>query len=340
MHKSFISNNEKSLKIIADIGLTCGGDLKRSLELIDIAGNLGVDAVKFQMINAEELLGDKNVTYTYPTLFDGDVTENMYEMFLRLEFTDDDWVLIKERCDSNSLDLIVTAHVESAVDRLNKLNLSSNKICTWSLNHYRMIRSLAKNGKPLIIDTGTINLEQLIDLEKFYKKNGGGDLIVLFDFHTKNKTEINFLAIKKLISLGFHVGYTPQGREDWLDYMAIGLGTTIIEKRLTLSRGIKENGHWKALEPDEFKEWQKNITECFSALGDEHLKATSQDIEDSKKYYKSAWLLKDVYEGESILESDFEFKRPGIGVGSDKILKEYCNLKYKRAYKKGEMFEG
>lgn len=116
-----------------------------------------------------------------------------------------------------------------------------------------MIEALAKNGKPLIIDTGTIDIDDLEDLRKFYHSSGGGELIILHDFHTSVPEEMNFRAIKTLIEAGYKVGYTPQGRRDWLDYMAVGLGATFVEKRLTLSREIPENGHWKAHDPRTLK---------------------------------------------------------------------------------------
>ena len=59
--------------IIGDIGLTNGGNLERTFKLIDTLCNLGVDAVKFQMIKPDELLGDKKINYTYPTLKKGNI---------------------------------------------------------------------------------------------------------------------------------------------------------------------------------------------------------------------------------------------------------------------------
>jgi len=323
MQKYFKQSGNSGLFIMADLGLTNGGNLNRALELISTASNLGVNAVKFQMIDAAELLGDKTIEYTYPIRSRDNNTENMYEMFLKLEFSDGEWLKIKEHCDTCGVDLVVTSHVESAVERINKLNLPVNKICTWSLNHYRMISALAKNGKPLIIDTGSINLDELLELQDFYSKSGGGEIIILYDFHTENLSEMNFNSITDLISRGFSIGYTPQGRKDWLDYMAVGLGISIVEKRLTLSRDTPENGHFKAHDPKEFKIWMDNIKECYESLGSGVLSPTAQDLSDSKKYYKSAWLKQDVEKGDIIHESLFEYKRPGIGIGSREIYTNY-----------------
>ena len=79
---------------MADLGLTNGGDLDRTFNLIDIAAKMNVDAVKFQMIDPDNLLGDISVEYTYPTLYDGPKTENMYEMFSKLNYTDEQWLKI------------------------------------------------------------------------------------------------------------------------------------------------------------------------------------------------------------------------------------------------------
>lgn len=306
----------KPIYLMADIGLTCGGDYERTIKLIELAGQLGFDAVKLQMLVAEELLGDHKVTYTYPTMSHGNKTENMVEMFKKLEFSDAEWAEITQKISSLSMDPIITCHYEGGVERVNRLNLGVNKICTWSLSHQRMINSLAENGKPLLLDTGTINETQLISLRDRYRDYYNQDIIVLHDFHTNSPTEMNFRAMLRLEELGITFGYTPQGRKDWFDYMAIGLGAKIIEKRLTISRQIPENGHWKAHEPEEMKVWIANVKECVEALGRKEIVPTYQDLEDAKKYYKSAWLANPKKAGDIITDSDIVFKRPGIGISS------------------------
>ena len=333
-----ISHNMENLYLVADLGLTCCGDLKTSLNLIEIASEIGFQAVKFQMLNAEELLGDRAVEYTYPTLVEGPKTERMLDMFKKLEMSRDNWFRIKQECEKVGLELIITCHVQSAVPLINELNLPYNKICTWSINHYHMIKDLAANGKPLIIDTGTINQTELEELRCFYSQHGGGEIIIFFDFHTDDMFEYNFNAIRQLKSLGFIVGYTPQGRKDWLDYMSIGNGATILEKRLTLSRDTPLNGHWKAHEPAELKEWVQNVTECYLGLGNGLLQPTKDDLATSKWAYKSARLVRDVQIEQIISSDDFIFQRPGHGVSSKDILSKYVGKKYKRSYSKGEWF--
>lgn len=324
--------------IMADLGLTNGGDLNRGKELIRIAADLGVDAVKFQMIDAEKLLGDHSIEYTYPTLTQGKRTENMLEMFKGLEFSDLQWAELKATADAAGLDMIITSHYEGAVERINKLDLNVNKICTWSMNHRRMIESLAANGKPLLFDTGTITRYDLLQLEDVYKKAGGGQLVVLHDFHTSVEAEMNFRAFEVYRQLGMVAGYTPQGRSDWLDYMSIGLGASILEKRLTTSRKLPENGHWKAHEPDEFENWLANVRRCERAMGRPVVEPTHTDRIDTARYYKSAFFLVDVKRGDTIRQEHVEFKRPGDGVSSWSFTERFVGHAYTRDWRAGEKF--
>ena len=92
--------------LMEDVGLTCGGDFNRTMQLIDIASKLGFDAVKLQMLVAEELLGDRSVTYTYPTVSGEEKTENMLEMLKILEFSDEQWFEIVGKIKNFILEFI------------------------------------------------------------------------------------------------------------------------------------------------------------------------------------------------------------------------------------------
>ena len=55
------SINEENLPfIIAEAGLNHNGDLEKALEMISIAKNAGVDAVKFQTFITEDFVNDKD----------------------------------------------------------------------------------------------------------------------------------------------------------------------------------------------------------------------------------------------------------------------------------------
>lgn len=306
--------------IMADLGLTNGGDLERTFNLIDVAASMGVDAVKFQMIGPDTLLGDKEVEYTYPTLSDGPKTENMYEMFSKLNYTDDEWIKIAEYVRSKNIEFICTAHTLEAVPLLEKINVNVHKICTWSMTHKRLIQELGKTGKPLMLDTGMFTTQTLARTLNWHSEAGGRGALILHDFHTTNHAQMNFRAIPYMKEFfGFPVGYTPQGRDNDMDYMSIGLGANFLEKRLTVDRAIPQNGHIKALEPDEFLQWIQRVRELESTLGFSTVLPTDDDRSSSKIFFKSLYLNCDVKKGDVITDEMLSARRPGDGISASRI---------------------
>ena len=209
--------------LIADLGLTNGGDLERTFKLIDICAKLKVDAVKFQLLGPDHILGDKKISYTFPTLKNGMIKQNMYKMFKELEFTTEEWFKISNYTKSKNIEFICTSHYVGAVEILEKCNVNVHKICTWSTNHKRLIQTIGKTKKPLLIDTGVLDIKKTDKIFNWHRNLGGRGFLVLHDFHTEEVNEMNFKSIpfiKKRYNCP--VGFTPQGREDKFDFLSIG----------------------------------------------------------------------------------------------------------------------
>jgi sialic acid synthase SpsE len=301
--------------IMADLGLTNGGDIQRTFDLIDIAHEAGVDAVKFQMIGPEYLLGDKEIEYTYPTLKDGPKTENMFSMFSGLSYSEEEWGRIAEYARNKGLEFICTAHFMGAVDILERLEVNIHKICTWSITHKRLVQALGRTGKPFMLDTGMFTAASLQETLGWHSDAGGRGAVILHDFHTTNYDYMNFRSIPYMKEItGFPVGYTPQGRDYDMDFMAIGLGANVLEKRLTVDRAIPQNGHIKALEPQEFMDWMSRVRNLESALGFPAVMPNVDDIATSKWAFKSIYVNRDIPKGTLIRDEMLEGRRPGDGI--------------------------
>jgi N-acetylneuraminate synthase/N,N'-diacetyllegionaminate synthase len=323
--------------IMADLGLTNGGDIQRTFSLIDQAAVMGVDAVKFQMIGPDTLLGDKSVEYTYPTLQDGPQTENMYEMFSKLNYAEAEWAEIAAYVRSKGLEFICTAHTLEAVPILEKLNVNIHKICTWSMTHKRLVQEIGRTGKPLMLDTGMFTTQSLAKTLDWHSEAGGQGAIILHDFHTTNCDQMNFRSIPYMKEhFGFPVGYTPQGRDNDMDYVSIGLGVNILEKRLTVDRSIPQNGHIKALEPNEFSDWIKRVKELERTLGYATVLPTDEDRTSSQTFFKSLYTNCDIKRGDVITDSMFSARRPGTGISPAEI-DQFCGRKVSRDLTKETM---
>ena len=126
INNKYIGDNNP-VYLIADLGLTNGGDIERTFKLIDISSKLKVDAVKFQLIGPEHLLGDKKISYTFPTLSKGRIKQNMFKMFKELEYSNEQWYKISNYAKSKKLEFICTSHFEGAVDILEKCKVNIHK---------------------------------------------------------------------------------------------------------------------------------------------------------------------------------------------------------------------
>lgn len=316
--------------IMADVGLTNGGDIERTMRLIDTAAELGVDAVKFQMIGPETLLGDKSVEYTYPTLKGDPVTENMFEMFKGLSYSEEQWVSIANYTREKGLEFVCTSHYMGAVPILERIGVNIHKICTWSVTHKRLVQEIGKTGKPLMLDTGASTAAELSELFAWHGAAGGRGVVILHDFHTTARNEMNFRAIPYMKrNYAAPVGYTPQGRDSDMDFMAIGLGANILEKRITLDRATPKNGHIKALEPDEFKDWLLRVRELETSLGMPTVLPTKIDLEQTQRYFKSLYSKVDISEGTVFTDEHLEARRPGTGI-SARLVDDVCGRRAAR----------
>ena len=80
--------------------------------------------------------------------------------------------------------------------------------------------------------------------------------------------DVNLNVLKTLrSSFGVNVGYSDHTLGIEVSTAAVALGSTIIEKHITLDRNLPGPDHKASLEPNEFKNLVKNIRNVSIALG-------------------------------------------------------------------------
>lgn len=322
--------------LMADIGLTHDGQLDKALRLIDIAGEAGADAVKIQTVDSNLLMPDRTASYSYQTP-EGQKTETLYQIFCDLWFEEAEVAQIAERVRSHGMEFIATADYENEVDMLERVGVNCHKIDTWSVGHKRLIQKMGRTRKPMMLDTGMNTVASLGELIDVHAMAGGRGVVILHDFRTKDPSEMNFRNIPYLKRhFGFPIGFTPQGRESNFDYMSVGLGADVLEKRLTLDRRTPRNGHGKALEPEEFKAWVSEIRMLEASLGQPGMLAPVVDIEQGNRFLKSLYVQKELKPGDLLEDGMIEARRPGTGVSAMKV-DDFVGRRARRLIKAGTM---
>jgi len=304
--------------IIAETGTTCLGDLNKAIQLIDVCARAGVDAVKFQLIDPTQV---SDSTDTYPVKIDGVVTQvNMKEMFSKLQYSKNEWQKISDYCQEKGMIFFATVDFSEGVDLLEGLSVPCHKLGAWDATYKPLIQKIGSTGKPMMIDLGPPSEKEIENLKKWYLEAGGSAIIFLHDFHTENDVEMNMRAITYLNKTQpWPVGYSSPAHDHDLDFLAMGLGASVIEKRLTLDRTEVAFHAHECLEPDEFITWVERIRHLDRALGKECIAPTTNDLAGSHKFYRSICALTDIKKGEVFSPENLGGKRPGTGVPTERL---------------------
>lgn len=305
------------LFIVAECGVTCNYDMEITKKLIDVVHNSGADAIKLIFWFPEEIMSDRTVTYTYETV-SGLKSENMYKMLDELRFTLEEWREIKDYADEKDVILFATVNSPSGIDYAEALGLEAYKMSSWDFNYTPIWRRIAEIGKPMIIDTGPVNLMELAKAMHVMKNAGNEQSILVHCVHTKEPAQINMRSIpymkKAFNSL---VGYSSNFPTPETDIMAVTLGAVFLENRLTLGRSLPGHHHVISREPKEFAEWVQQMRGVQAALGEYDLKPSQGDLSERKRWFRHIVANQDIPRGTVLSEDMLEGKRPESGISPE-----------------------
>lgn len=323
------------LFIIAEAGVTCNYDMQIAKDLIDAVRDAGADAIKFIFWFPEEIMSDKNVTYTYETVH-GTKSENMYEMLSKLTFTLDQWHELKAYVDNREVIMFSTVNSPSGVEWADAIGLEAYKLSSWDYNYLSLWRTIARLGKPMLIDTGPVDALDVAKVVHLMKSEGNDQHVFLHCFHTNDHSQKNMLSIPYMRqAFNTLVGYSAESGNSDMDIMAVALGASVLEKRLTLSRDLPGHHHLLSLEPKEFEEYVKLMTNVRAALGQYDLVPSQADLDERQKWFRRIVANQHIAKGTTLTADMIEAKRPADGL-SPEFLEFFVGRTTKRGLKENE----
>ena len=139
-----------------------------------------------------------------------------------------------------------------------------------------------------------------------------------------SKKTVNLTAMETIRnSLKVDVGYSDHTEGIEIAIAAAALGARIIEKHITLDKGLRGPDHKASTEPTLFKEMIKSIRNIDQALGNGIKEPSLKEIENRKIVRKSIVAAREIKKGEIFTQNNLIIKRPGVGISPmkwDKIL--------------------
>jgi len=288
--------------VIAEIGINHNGDTDLTKKLIDIAANAGAHAVKFQTRTIPVVYSPQDLQKPRPDIVekglpylknaitrrvipahcltrletsnfkDGRTEEQKY----MLEFTDYEYGEIDAYCAQVGIAWSVSCWDVASVERMEQFNLPFHKIASPCNEDDDLLVAMRATGRPLIFSTGMSTLESIrVSIGLL----GGTDNLILMNctsvYPQGTSTPELVLPLVNLRGIGtlreafgVPVGQSSHDTGIVPTYAAVAQGADLIEKHITIERGMYGSDQAASVEPDEFARLCQWIRDLQLANGD------------------------------------------------------------------------
>ncbi|MDH3411605.1 MAG: N-acetylneuraminate synthase family protein [Gammaproteobacteria bacterium] len=332
--------------ITLEAGPTHDG-LDTARKLVRLAAEAGADAVKFQVLDPDRLVADRNQMFSYEILVDREsgrtetVSEPLYDILCRRTLSEPDWKILKEFSDSLGLAFFATAMFDDDIKLLERLGCDSIKIASGDVNHFPLIRMAARTGMCLQLDTGNATLGEIESAVDVIRSEGN-DRIIIHQCPSGYPARFESINLRIIPTLKRMFGY-PAAYSDhtpgWdMDIAAIALGANLVEKTISLDRMTRSIEHVMSLEPSEMRKFVQTVRNLETALGSARRIMTEEELEKRLAVRRSIFLAEPVRAGQTIRNCRVEFRRPGYGIGPDR-LSEFQDAEFKSDLPTGHMLQ-
>lgn len=263
--------------VICELSQTHEGSMPLAKMLVKAAAEAKADAVKLQIFTADELAVP---SYKY------------YSLFKQLEWTESQW---KELIDyAHGLGIMFFADVFGTVTlaMLLRNGVDGLKLHGTDMRNTRLLKALADVDIPVLLSIGGGTAAETKNALAMLNSKGRKSPVVLMHGFQSYPTLVEHTNLNKMRYFKEQFGL-PVGFADHIDgvhplnfglcAMAVGMGASVIEKHITISRTLKMEDYESALCPEGFVEFVAKIRGLDSAMG----KRSDELIEVEVKYRNS-----------------------------------------------------
>ena len=302
--------------IIAEAGVNHNGSMVLAKKLVDAAYDAGADAVKFQTFKAVNVVSKSAQKADYQKRA-AKTDESQLEMLEKLELSYNDFTELKNYCMEKGISFLSTAFDLESIDFLESLDIPAFKIPSGEITNLPYLIKIASTGKPVILSTGMSDLDEVASAIKVLREHGAGPLTLLH-CNTQYPTPFEDANLKAMLTLkeqfGAAVGYSDHTLGIEAPIAAAALGAAVLEKHLTLDKGMEGPDHRASLDPQELKAMVTSIRNIEAALGDGVKIPSASEKKNIEAARKSIVAKRNIAEGEIFTRDNLTVKRPGNGI--------------------------
>ena len=329
-------------RIIAEIGLSHNGNLKKALKLIQLSKNSGADIVKFQTHFAKF-----ESTLDEPFRIKVSKYRNRYDYWKKTEFTERQWKTIIQFCKKIKIIFATSPFSVEAVRIMRNVGCKNWKIGSgevfsdWIINEI-----LKKKDDGLIVSSG---MSTWTDLKKNYEliKNKKGKNFAMLQCTSEYPNSLKNVGLNVITEMkkkfNCYIGLSDHTGSIFSSIAALSLGAEFVEVHVCNSKkdkGLDINASITFDELNTITKARDSIFEMMKHPVNKNILSKTQK-KYKKIFGKSISIKNDLTKGDRIYISNLTLKKPGFGF-SEKYLKKIANktakknLSSKRILKRGD----
>lgn len=302
--------------VIAEVGVNHNGDLELARALVERAAEAGADAVKFQTFSADRVARPDAPKSGYQLETTGG-TESQLEMLRRLELGREAHSRLIARSRELDVVFLSTPFDEESVALLEELDVPAIKIASGELTNWPLLERAARTGRPLIISTGMADLDEVAAALAVVRASGTDETVLLHcvSSYPAEAAECNLRAISTMAeAFGVPVGYSDHTTGVETALAAVALGASVVEKHVTLDRGLPGPDHRASLEPDELARFIAAVRLVEASLGDGRKRPAPSELETRRLMRRSLVASSSIPAGTRLEPSLLRALRPATGI--------------------------
>ena len=281
--------------------------------LVDLAYNSGVDAIKLQTYKADTI-----VTKTAKFDLDNVGSILQHSLFEKYQINFELHKKIFDYIDSKGLDWFSTPSHKTDVDMLDELNVAAHKLGADDATNLPLIKYVASTNKPILLSSGMCTIEEVRDMINSCLEVGN-DKIILFHTVSNYPTypdQVNLMAMQTLKrEFAFlTVGFSDHTIGSTACFAAACMGAEVVEKHFTHDKNAEGPDHQLSANPIEMKEIVDKIREFEVMKGTGAKRPVGKEITNREKNRKSIVTIKPIKKGEKFTLENIDIKRPGHGI--------------------------
>jgi N-acetylneuraminate synthase len=332
----------KFVYLIAEAGVNHNGSLARAKQMIRVAAQAGVDAVKFQTFQAEKIVTAWTPKAEYQKK-NRSFGANQLEMLRSLELSEKAHKILFDFCKKMNIEFLSTPFDLGSLQFLVRLGVRKLKIPSGELTHGPLLLAAARTRLPILLSTGMASagdIEKALAVLRFgyqfkwpaipcSSKIRDGFSSRRFHSVLKQKVtllhctteypapleDVNLRAIDTMRQrFGLRVGFSDHTQGVLAAVAAVAQGAAVIEKHFTLDRKLPGPDHAASLDPDGLRGLVRAVRETELMMGDGRKRPAPSECKNIQVARKTLVAAKYIPKGDVFTDDNLTAKRAGVGL--------------------------